>query len=305
VALLLSSSFFLLSSITITLQDMLVRLQKILSTAGVASRRAAERLMVEGRVSVNGVTVRDLGSKADPEQDDIRLDGRRVGARPSRRYLLVNKPRGVVTTRSDPQKRPTVLSLLPNSREYVYPVGRLDYESEGILVLTNDGELAARLTHPRHEVERVYIALVSGVPDARALQRLERGVPLDGRRTAPAHVSLRREIRIGGRERAVLELTLKEGRNRQVRRMCEAIGHPVLELRRTRFGPLTDAGLRPGMVRELTSREIHALRRAAGLFGGDVEPPVSSRRRPAPPGTKIGSGSTLRRVSQRDRPRRA
>jgi 23S rRNA pseudouridine2605 synthase len=284
---------------------MLVRLQKLLSAAGVASRRAAERRMIEGRVSVNGVTVRDLGSKADAEQDDIRVDGRRVGPCPSRRYLLVDKPPGVVTTRSDPQKRPTVLSLLPNSREYVYPVGRLDYESEGILVLTNDGELAARLMHPRHEVERVYVAVVSGVPDARALHRLESGVPLDGRRTAPAQVSLRRVIRTGGREHAVIELTLKEGRNRQVRRMCEAIGHPVLELRRTRFGPLTDAGLRPGMVRELTSREIHALRRAAGLLEVDVEAAVSSRRRPARPGTRSGSGSTPRQAPQRDRPRRA
>src|SRR5438045_4246118 len=157
------------------------RLQKILSQAGVASRRASEQLMLEGRVTVNGTPARELGTKADPSSDDIRVDGRRVTVPERHRYLLLNKPRGYVTTRSDPERRPTVIDLLRGVREYVYPVGRLDFESEGLLLLTNDGDLAARLTHPRHGVARVYEARVLGVPDAHDLERLARGVLVDGR----------------------------------------------------------------------------------------------------------------------------
>src|SRR6185436_11795353 len=165
------------------------RLQKILSQAGVASRRASEQLMLEGRVTVNGTTVRELGTKADPAADDIRVDGRRVKLPEHHRYVLLNKPRGYVTTRSDPQKRPTVIELI-GAREYIYPVGRLDFDSEGLLVLTNDGDLAARLTHPSHRVERVYEARVLGIPDAHDLQRLSRGVVIDGRRTESAQIEL-------------------------------------------------------------------------------------------------------------------
>jgi pseudouridine synthase len=233
-----------------------VRLQKILSTAGVASRRAAEQLIVDGRVSVNGETVRTLGTRADPERDDIRVDGRRVRPAARRRYILLNKPRGYVTTRRDPEGRPTVLDLV-GAREYLYPVGRLDYDSEGLLILTNDGDLAAVLTHPRHEVPRTYEARVRGVPDAHAVDRLRRGIVLDGRRTAPADV----RVVHAGRQSATLELTLREGRNRQVRRMCEAVGHPVVALRRTRIGPIADDTLRPGEWRELRPSEVAALRR--------------------------------------------
>src|ERR671923_2819793 len=162
------------------------RLQKVLSQAGVASRRAAEKLIAEGRVSVNGTTVRELGTKADPARDDIRVDGRRIKTVERQRYLLLNKPRGYVSTRSDPQRRPTVIDLLHGVHDYVYPVGRLDFDSEGLLILTNDGDLAATLTHPRHEVERVYEAQVLGVPDAHDLDRLRRGIVIDGRRTSPA-----------------------------------------------------------------------------------------------------------------------
>ena len=157
------------------------RLQKILSQAGVASRRASEQLMRDGRVSVNGVTVTELGTKADPAGDDIRVDGRRIRVAATHRYILLNKPRGCVSTRSDPERRRTVIDLLRGVREYVYPVGRLDYDSEGLLILTNDGDLAARLTHPRHGVPRVYEARVAGVPDAHDLDRLRRGVTLDDR----------------------------------------------------------------------------------------------------------------------------
>ena len=255
-----------------------VRLQKILSQAGVASRRAAEKLIEEGRVTVNGRTVREMGVKADPSTDDIRVDGRRLRAAERHRYILLNKPGGVVTTRSDPQRRQTVIDLLAGVREYVYPVGRLDYDSEGLLLLTNDGDLAARLTHPRHEVERTYEAYVAGTPDEEAIGKLRRGIPLDGRRTMPADVkllsrgALHRDTRSphaagkgapDRRSNGVLLITIREGRNRQIRRMCEAVGHPVRRLRRIRIGPITDRRLRLGEWRDLTADEIRLLKNLA------------------------------------------
>jgi 23S rRNA pseudouridine2605 synthase len=252
------------------------RLQKILSQAGVASRRAAEQLMLEGRVTVNGATIRELGTKADAASDDIRVDGRRVKAAEAHRYLLLNKPRGYITSRSDPERRPTVIDLLAGVREYVYPVGRLDFESEGLLILTNDGALAAGLTHPSHGVPRVYEARVLGLPDRHDLDRLQRGVSIDGRRTAPADVEL-----LGEKSgRAVLRLTIREGRNRQVRKMCEAIGHPVAHLRRVAIGPIADPKLKPGSWRELTQEEVARLRKAAAKIG--VRPAVVPKRLTAP-----------------------
>src|SRR5260221_776733 len=200
------------------------RLQKILSQAGIASRRASEKLMLDGRVTVNGATVTELGTKADPSRDDIRVDGRRVKSNERRRYLLLNKPRGYVTTRSDPQERPTVIDLLGGVREYVYPVGRLDFESQGLLLLTNDGDLAAMLMHPRHEVPRVYEARVLGVPDAHDLSRLSRGIMIDGRRPAPATVRALGQSRDGSG--ATMELTIREGRTRQDRMISSNTGHP-------------------------------------------------------------------------------
>lgn len=236
------------------------RLQKILSGAGIASRRAAERLMLDGHVSVNGQIVRELGAKADAERDDIQVGGRRIRIRSRRRYLLLNKPRGYVTTRSDPEGRPTVMDFLKGIRDYVYPVGRLDYDSEGLLLLTNDGDLAARLMHPRHGIGRVYEARLRGTPDDRALRRLTTGVRLDGRKTAPARVRLL-ACAVGARaDQSVLELTIIEGRTRQVRRMCEAVGHPVVRLRRVRIGPIADPSLKPGTFRELTRDEIRKLK---------------------------------------------
>jgi pseudouridine synthase len=244
------------------------RLQKILSAAGIASRRHSEQLIVEGRVTVNGETVTALGTKADPAADDIRVDGRRIPAEQRLRYILLNKPRGYVTTRSDPERRPTVIDLLKGVREYVYPVGRLDYDSEGLLLLTNDGDLAARLTHPRHEVEREYEARVRGIPDAHELGRLERGIVIDGRRTAPARVKLVHRASTPSEPQAVLLLTIHEGRHRQARKMLEAIGHPVVRLRRVRIGPLTDDTLKTGHFRALTTTEIAALKRAAAARQG-------------------------------------
>jgi 23S rRNA pseudouridine2605 synthase len=240
-----------------------VRLQKILAMSGVASRRAAEELIRQGRVSVNGHTVTELGTKADPSTDEIRVDGRRLKGPERLRYLLLYKPTGVVTTRSDPGRRPTVLHLLPGVREYVYPVGRLDYDSEGLLLLTNDGDLAAQLTHPRHGVEREYHAWVLGVPDDRDLQRLGRGVPIEGRRTEPADVTLVHHGRGKRSGQAMLSIVIREGRNRQVRKMCDAIGHPVESLIRVRIGPLKDSRLKPGQFRDLTDEEVQRLKKAA------------------------------------------
>jgi 23S rRNA pseudouridine2605 synthase len=236
------------------------RLQKILSQAGIASRRASEQLMLDGRVTVNGATVRELGTKADPSADDIRVDGRRIRVAEQHRYLLLNKPRGYVTTRSDPQRRPTVLDLLGGVREYVYPVGRLDFDSEGLLLLTNDGELAAHLTHPSHEVARVYEVRVAGIPDAHDLKRLSRGVTIDGRRTEPAQLQV---VPDRTADRAIVRITIHEGRNRQVRRMFDAIGHPVDELRRVAIGPIRDKQLKSGAWRDLSAAEVAALKRAA------------------------------------------
>jgi 23S rRNA pseudouridine2605 synthase len=238
-----------------------VRLQKIISAAGVASRRAAEKLIEEGRVQVNGATVTELGTKADPDTDDIRVDERRIKQPQRQRYLLLNKPRGYVTTRSDPEHRPTVLDLLKGVREYVYPVGRLDFDSEGLLLLTNDGDLAATLMHPRHEVERVYEAQVLGVPDAHDIDRLSRGIVIEGRRTSPANVELLRERRTDG-DTSVLRVTIHEGRTRQVRKMADAIGHPVRALKRVRIGPIADKNLRTGSYRELTPEEVRKLKHA-------------------------------------------
>jgi pseudouridine synthase len=237
------------------------RLQKILSAAGVASRRAAEELIRQGRVTLNGRTVTELGTKADPAHDDLRVDGRRVKGPERHRYLLLNKPRGYVTTRVDPRRRPTVIDLLRGVREYVYPVGRLDFDSSGLLLLTNDGDLAARLTHPRHEVEREYRAWVFGQPDEHDLQRLRRGVVIEGRRTTAARVEI---LRIGRGPRAdqtQLSFVLREGRNRQVRRMCDAVGHPVVDLERVRFGPVADRRLAPGEFRDLSEEEVRRLKR--------------------------------------------
>jgi 23S rRNA pseudouridine2605 synthase len=250
------------------------RLQKILSAAGVASRRAAETLIQEGRVTVNGETVTVLGTKADLERDDIRVDGRRIKPIRRNRYILLNKPRGYITSRSDPEHRPTVVDLLEEGgvRDYIYPVGRLDYDSEGLLLLTTDGDLAARLTHPRHEVAREYEVRVRGVPDRHALDRLARGVVVESRRTAPAHARLRRVIESSAGQQAVVSLVIHEGRNRQVRNMCDAIGHPVVRLRRVRIGPISDERLKPGEFRELSAKEIASLKKESGPKPRSLKP---------------------------------
>jgi len=246
--------------------------------SGVASRRAADQLMEQGRVEINGKVVTALGTKIDPEADEIRVDGRRLRQAPERRYLLMNKPAGVMSTRSDPQRRKTVIDVLTSAgvTGFFYPVGRLDYDSEGLLILTNDGAFAERLSHPRYGVPRTYEAKVEGIPDERDLGRLRRGIVVDERRTQPARVHLLRSTPAKRGPQSVIEITIHEGRNRQVRKMCDAIAHPIVTLRRTRFGPIADARLAPGAVRDLRPDELRALRAA-------VEAPVSSPAREGRP----------------------
>jgi 23S rRNA pseudouridine2605 synthase len=230
-----------------------VRLARYLAHAGVASRRAAEGLVAEGRVRVDGAVVTDPARDVD-EAGEIELDGRPVAAEPHEVWV-VNKPAGVVSTASDTHGRPIVTELVESERR-LYPVGRLDAATTGLILLTNDGELANRLTHPRYGVERVYRARVAPAPVPEpALRRLREGVELDDGRTSPARV---RQVEAG-----ILELTLSEGRKRQVRRMCEAVGHPVEELERVAFGPLRLGGLAAGAGRLLTPAEVERLRKTA------------------------------------------
>jgi len=230
------------------------RVQKILARAGLGSRRHCEELIESGSVTVNGA-VATLGDKADAETDRIEVDGVRIGTQPGLVYYLLNKPAGVVTTAADTHGRPIVTGLVPPEPR-VFPVGRLDQDTEGLLLLTNDGDLAQRLAHPRFGVDKEYLVEVEGSPTRGELRRLREGVELDDGLTAPAKVALV--------EPTVLRVTIHEGRNRQVRRMCEAIGHPVIRLVRTRIGPLADRSLTPGEWRLLDSSEVRALERAAG-----------------------------------------
>lgn len=232
------------------------RLQKVLATRGWGSRRVAEDLIAAGRVTVNG-EVAVLGRRVDPDVDVVEVDGAPVGTRADLVYYLLNKPTGVITTAKDTHDRRTVVGLVP-SEPRVYPIGRLDNDTEGLLILTNDGELANRVAHPRHGVDKEYLATVAnGAVSAGAIRRLREGIELDDGRTAPAQVSQP--------DPGVLRLTIHEGRNRQVRRMCEAIGHPVTRLVRTRIGPISDRRLAPGAWRPLTPDEVIALARATTM----------------------------------------
>jgi 23S rRNA pseudouridine2605 synthase len=229
------------------------RLQKVLAQAGIGSRRACEELIAAGQVTVNGVVAR-LGQRVDATEDRVAVDGIPLSVRPGLVHYLLNKPAGVVTTSSDPQGRPTVIDLVP-SQPRVFSIGRLDAATEGLLILTNDGELAHHLTHPRYGVEKEYFALVEGSPSPSALRRLRDGVELEDGITAPARVAL---IPPNG-----LRLSIHQGRNRQVRRMCAAVGHPVVKLVRTRIGPVADRRLRPRAWRVLTAVEVRSLEAAA------------------------------------------
>ena len=232
-----------------------MRLQKYLAHAGVASRRAAEELIVRGQVRVNGKVVRELGTSVE-ESDEVAVNGKIVSLPTKHTYIVLHKPLGVVTTMRDPQGRRTVSDLLPKGLPRIVPVGRLDYDTSGVLLLTNDGELAHVLTHPRFGVEKTYRAVVKGQLSADELDRLRRGMRLEEARAAGARV----KVVASPGDRTVLDITIHEGRNRQVRRMLEAVGHPVRELRRLRFGPIVLGTLAPGRTRPATARELVRLR---------------------------------------------
>ncbi|KLU63239.1 ribosomal large subunit pseudouridine synthase B [Peptococcaceae bacterium CEB3] len=243
-----------------------IRLQKFLAQAGCASRRQAEGMIRAGRVAVNGLTVTDMGRKV-LESDEVRLDGRAVRAEQGRHYYLLNKPVGVISSARDPRGRPTVVELLSEVPVRVYPVGRLDFDTSGLLLLTDDGELAYRLTHPRYGVEKTYRVTLRPRVAPEALRALRTGVLLEDGKTAPARV------RTAGRERdcEIVEITIHEGKNRQVRRMFEALGYPVLKLERVRFGPIRlGSALKPGKFRPLTEREVEALKKSTGLSERDA-----------------------------------
>jgi len=244
----------------------LERLQKIIAAAGVASRRKAEELITSGRVQVNGQTITELGSKADPETDHVRVNGKLLQGAQRHTYLLLNKPKGYVTTVSDPEKRPTVMDLIKGVKGRVYPIGRLDYASEGLLLLTNDGDLAHRLMKAASHVPKTYVVKVAGTPKEEAIARLRSGLNIatdDGKRvkTGPALV---RVVKVAANP--WYEITLIEGRNRQIRRMFEAVGHHVEKIKRVKYGPLV-LDVPPGEFRSLTLREIERLKSAAKTAG--------------------------------------
>lgn len=258
----------------VSLTSVGVRLQKVLADAGIASRRHAEQLILDGEVQVDGRTVTQLGTRADPATADIRVHGQRIAIPTAHRYLVLHKPPGYITTASDERGRRTVLDLVGDVHARVYPVGRLDRESEGLLLLTNDGELAARLIHPRHEVEKEYHVLVSPDPGESALERLRAGVLIDGRPTAPALV----DPLVAGDRGIWLSITLHEGRKHQIRRMCEAIGVSVLRLVRVRIGSLGLDDLGPGRYRELSAREVARFRALAGIAPAQSRRPATSKQ---------------------------
>jgi 23S rRNA pseudouridine2605 synthase len=245
----------------------LERLQKIIATAGVASRRKAEELITSGHVQVNGTTITELGSKADAETDHIRVNGKLLQREQQRHvYLLLNKPKGYVTTMNDPEKRPTVMDLVRGVKGRVYPVGRLDYASEGLLLLINDGELANRLMKAASHVPKTYVVKVAGTPTEEAIAKLRAGISIatdDGKRvrTGPAAVRIVKQA-----ANPWYEITLIEGRNRQIRRMFEAVGHHVEKIKRVRYGPLT-LDVPPGEYRSLTLKEVQRLKSASA--GGE------------------------------------
>ncbi len=267
------------------------RLQKLISQAGITSRRAAEELILNGRVTVNGTVVTKLGSKADPAQDRIAVDGKPLRFSAKHLYILLNKPTGYITALKDSQGRPLVTDLLKGVEERVYPVGRLDYNTEGLLLLTNDGEWANRLMHPRHEVEKEYHVRVRGKALDQQLKRMAGGVELEEGVTAPAVVRLVKS----SDQNDWISVTIHEGRNRQVRRMCEAVSLSVVRLRRVRYGSLEIGALKPGQFRYLTEAEVKGLLQPGQApQPSQPEPQKAQKPRPSRSTTKAGTAATGR-----------
>lgn len=263
------------------------RLQKIIAHAGFASRREAETMIREGRVTVNGRVVTELGTKADAARDHIKVDGKLITEAEKHRYILLYKPKEVMTTVADPQGRRTVIDLIRGIRERIYPVGRLDFHSEGLVLLTNDGELAFKVSHPKHGSVKTYHVKVRGVPQERIVDKLQRGITLDGKRTLPCEME---RMKTTGKNEdegnSWFEVKLREGRTQQIRKMFQAVGHPVAKLRRVAIGPLSDPKLTPGVWRELTPREVKQL--------ATLQEPVAKPRR-VREATKKPTGTTVSR----------
>lgn len=257
----------------------LERLQKIIAHAGFASRREAEAMIREGRVTVNGRVVTELGSRASAGHDHIKVDGKLVTRAETHRYILLYKPKEVMTTVADPQGRRTVIDLIRGIRERIYPVGRLDFHSEGLIILTNDGDLAFKVSHPRHGSVKTYSVKVRGVPEERIIDKLQRGITIDGKRTLPCGI---RRLKTTGRNEeegnSWFEVKLREGRTQQIRKMFQAVGHPVAKLRRVAIGPISDPKLTPGDWRELTKQEVKQL--ATVMEPKEAKPPGRATRRP-------------------------
>ncbi|MDT2045609.1 pseudouridine synthase [Priestia aryabhattai] len=231
------------------------RLQKVIAHAGVASRRKAEELITQGRVTVNGKAVKELGTKVGPN-DKIEVDGVPL-EREEPVYFMLYKPRGVISAAKDDKDRKTVVDFFPHVEERIYPIGRLDYDTSGLILLTNDGEFANLLTHPKYEIDKVYVAKVKGIPPREKIRQLQRGIMLEDGKTSPARAKVLSIDK--GKQTAIVELSIHEGKNRQVRRMFEAIGHPVLKLKRERYANLDLRGLNAGEARELTAHEVKQL----------------------------------------------
>lgn len=233
-----------------------MRLQKYMALCGVASRRKSEEIITEGRVKVNNVTVTELGTIIDPSKDKILVDDKRIRLESKKIYIMLNKPIGYVSTLNDEKGRRIVTDLIEGVSERIYPVGRLDADTTGLILLTNDGELAYKLTHPSKKIEKKYIAIVEGVPNKKELEQLRNGVFIEGKKTAPAKVKMAKKFE----EDSILEIVIHEGRNRQVKKMCEAVNHPVKKLKRVSIGEIEIGGLNIGNWRFLNDEEINYLK---------------------------------------------
>ncbi|HEX3577857.1 MAG TPA: pseudouridine synthase, partial [Thermoanaerobaculia bacterium] len=295
------------------------RLQKIIAHAGVSSRREAEAMIREGRVTLNGRVVSELGTRADPDRDHIKVDGKLITKAEPHRYILLYKPKEVMTTVEDPQGRRTVIELVRGIRERIYPVGRLDFHSEGLVLLTNDGELTFKVSHPTHGSVKTYSVKVRGVPEERLVDKLRRGITIDGKRTLPCDIE--RMHTTGKRDdegNSWFEVKLREGRTQQIRKMFQAVGHPVSKLRRVAIGPISDPKLTPGVWRELTKQEVKMLetmkepkksvkpRRTAARPASRKKPAAAVSRKPAsrpkPAAKRSASSRTETRSSTRRTP---
>lgn len=234
-----------------------MRLQRYIALCGVTSRRKAEQLILDGRIKVNGLTEKELGSRVDVEQDEVMFDGKVIKPEKNDVYIMLNKPLGYVTTLDDELDRPIVVDLIKGVQERIYPVGRLDIDTTGLLLLTNDGILTNKMTHPSYEIEKTYEALVQGVPNEDKIRRFEKGLIIDGSITAAAKLVVKKEVK----GNSILQITIHEGRNRQVRKMCAAIGHDVIKLKRIRMGELYLNNLQEGQWRHLNEKEVKYLNR--------------------------------------------